>query len=96
MREMSLNDEPTLAPPDKITEEDRLAVENLYLRLTNLKLQCDMCDAQKLDLERKKIEAVGQMRDLQAQLKKKQAELSVKYGVPMGPEAIGPDGSIRR
>jgi hypothetical protein len=75
-------------PPTKLAEEDRLAVENIYLKLQNLKLNIDMLDMQKKD-------AGMQMLQLQDAMRKKQAELSVKYGMPIESTTVMPDGTLK-
>lgn len=76
------------APPSKLDEADRLAVENIYLKLQNLKLQIDLLDSQKKD-------AGMQMLKLQDDMRKKQAELSVKYGMSIEQTTVMPDGTLK-
>lgn len=83
------------AAPTKLEEADRLAVENIYLRLQHLKGQVDLCDAQKMLLEMQKKDAGQQMLQLQEQMKKKRDELSVKYGTPIDATSVSADGTIR-
>lgn len=79
---------PTAAAPTKLEEADRLGVENIYLRLTNLKLQIDLLDSQKK-------EAGMQMLRLQDEMRKKQVELSAKYGMSIEPTTVNPDGTLK-
>jgi hypothetical protein len=76
------------APATKLDEADRLAVENIYLKLQNLKLSIDLLDVQKKD-------AGMQMLKLQDDMRKKQAELSAKYGMPIEAATVSPDGTLR-
>jgi hypothetical protein len=84
----------TQAPPslpDRIDRVDQLEIENIYLKLKNLELQIQ-------DLDAKKKDAGLQMIQLQSDMRKKSQELSVKYGIPIGPgtSALRADGTIVR
>jgi hypothetical protein len=81
--------------PAKLDEADRLAVENIYLKLQYLKGQVDLCDSQKMLLEMQKKDVGQQMLALQEQMKKKRDELTLKYGTPIDAASVLPDGTIR-
>ena len=79
---------PPVAPPgQKIDEADRLAIENIFLRMQNSQLQLQ-------NLEHKKNEVVMGMKELQTMMEAKREELSKKYGVVIGPKSLAPDGTI--
>jgi hypothetical protein len=73
--------------PRKISEEDRLTVENLYLRIENLALQKK---AMQHDLAR----ADEMIRDAQQKLLSKSKEVQDKYGFVLGRDQVAPDGTI--
>lgn len=75
------------APSRKITEEDRLTVENLYLRIENLALQKKLLQA---DLTR----ADELIREAQQKLVAKSADLQERYGFVLGRDQVGSDGTI--
>lgn len=73
--------------PRKISEEDRLAVENLYLRIENLALQQKLLQA---DLTKS-----GEMiKEAQQKLVAKSQEFQKKYGIKLGRDKISTDGTI--
>jgi hypothetical protein len=71
----------------KLTEEERLSIENIYLKLQNGQLQVQQLDAAKAQV-------VDGMRLLQQEMEKKRAELSEKYGVDISRTTVKPDGTI--
>lgn len=79
---------PPITPPGKkLTEEERLSIENIYLKLQNCQLQVQNLDAMKNEI-------VGQMRQLKDEMEKKRAELTAKYGVPIERTSVKADGTI--
>lgn len=75
-------------PPKKLTDAERLDIENTYLKMQNLQLQVQNLDIMKGGL-------VDQMRELQKEMETKRAALSTKYGVDISRTTVGPDGTIR-
>ena len=75
--------------PDKITEEDRLSVENKFLKMQLLQGQ-----VQQLDKDKQL--ALLQMREIQRELEDQKRVLSQKYGIEIGPGTVTPDGIIVR
>ncbi len=80
----------TDAPPEqkKLTREELLSVENLYLKLQNMQLQVQNIDHAKAAL-------IEQMREIQKEMDDVRAGLSQKYGVDIGRHTVAPDGTIR-
>jgi hypothetical protein len=81
--------------PAKIDEADRLAVENIFLKLQYLKSQVELCDSQKMLLEMQKKDVGQQMLQLQDQLNKLRSGLSAKYGMTIDATSVSADGTIR-
>lgn len=83
----------TPAPPPgvpletKLSKEDRLEIENLYLKVENLKLQ-------QLQLQRDITTSVEMRLKLQGEMSLLQLALSKKYGVDLQHCDVGADGSI--
>jgi len=77
----------TVSPPRKISEEDRLSVENLYLRVENLALQRKV-------LQQDLAKADGMIKEVQQKLVDKSKEFAQKYGIVLGRDQIAPDGTI--
>jgi hypothetical protein len=93
LRDAAVEDPPTAngtapAAAPKLEVEDKLRIENRYLRMQNLKLQVDLLDAQKK-------EAGLLLLKLQEEMKQDATDLQKKYGVPMleGTQ-LRPDGTI--
>jgi hypothetical protein len=79
---------PPVAPAgQRIDEADRLALENIFLQMQNRQQLLQILDHQKN-------EVVMQMKDLQMQMEARRAELSKKYGVPIGPKSIDKNGIL--
>lgn len=81
-----------LAPPvttggQKLTEAERLGIENIYLRMQNLQLQVQSFDNMKA-------QAVMQMQQLQKDMEELRTALSQKYGVNITQTTVTPDGTI--
>lgn len=73
----------------KISDEDRQSIEIIYLKITNLDLQrklmaADIAKADKM---------IG---ELQQQMIAKTKELEEKYGLVIGRDNIGADGTIKQ
>jgi hypothetical protein len=73
--------------PKKLTNEERLEIENVYLQVENLRLQGERMQA---DLVR----SVQMRQALQARMLELQTMLGVKYKVDMTKVQINPDGTI--
>jgi hypothetical protein len=81
-----------LAPPitkgeQKLTEEERLGIENLFLKMQNCQLQVQAYDNAKAAI-------IMQMRDLQNEMDEKRRTLSLKYGTDITRTTVKPDGTI--
>ena len=79
--------ERALAPAQKLTEEERLTIENSHLKQQNIQLQ-----VAHIDREREK--ALALLQTEQAKFKGLLEQLSAKYGVLIGPSTVKPDGTI--
>lgn len=77
-----------LAPPTKLDELDRLRVECRYLKMQLIVSRIKEIDAEKKDLGL-------QLVQYQAEMKKDGEELTLKYGTPIGPGSVTPDGTIK-
>ena len=73
--------------PKKLTNEERLEIENIYLQVENLRMQGERMQA---DLVR----SVQMRQALQARMLEMQTALGVKYQVDMTKVQINPDGTI--
>lgn len=73
--------------PKKLTPEERLQVENLYLKVENLVLQQQRMQEDVQRSVKMRLEFQQQMTDLQNQL-------AEKYGCDMSKVKILPDGTI--
>jgi len=78
---------PDVPLPTKLSKEDRLEIENLFLKVENLKLQ-------QLQLQRDITTSVEMRQKLQGEMSLLQLALSKKYGVDLQYCDIGLDGSI--
>ena len=74
-------------PAKKLTEEERLTIENKYLHIQNLALQVERIDAQKAA-------AAEQIKELQKELTEYTAALSKKYGVDLTRTTVAANGTI--
>jgi hypothetical protein len=77
------------ALPTRLTEEDRLRMENKFLRVQNIQLQMQQLDNARQQATEKFTQESTELRTLQV-------ELSAKYGIPVGPNTVRPDGTIVR
>lgn len=77
---------PTM-PPAKLTDTERLEIENIFLKIQNAQLQVQNIDNAKVAL-------VEQMRELQKEMDEKRKALSAKYGVDITRATVKPDGTI--
>ena len=82
-----MEEEAKVAEPRRISAEDRLSVENIYLRLENLALQHKM-----LQKDLQKCEEL--IKEAQTKMLDKSKEFQEKYGIVLGRDQIGPDGTI--
>lgn len=80
--------EAAAAEPKKLSREELLGIENIYLKMQNMQLQVQNLDAAKANI-------VEQMRELQKEMEAEKQKLSVKYGVDIGRHTVAPDGTIR-
>jgi len=71
----------------KLSRDDRLEIENLYLKVENLKLQ-------QLQLQRDIVTSVELRQKLQGEMSSLQISLSKKYSVDLQNCDISHDGSI--
>jgi hypothetical protein len=79
---------PAITPPGKkLLEEERLAIENCYLKIQNAVLQMQGLDHQKAQL-------VETVRALQKEMEELKAKLSAKYGTPIERTTVQADGTI--
>src|ERR1700677_2935310 len=83
------------APELRLDEADRLAVENIFLKLQNLNLQVEKMDRIVAEAQSQKANMVAQMKQLQDDIKKKRDELSAKYGTPIEASTVTADGFIK-
>jgi hypothetical protein len=81
--------------PRKLDEVDRLTAENKYLRQLNFASRVEKIDLQMAALQKEKAEIVAAMKVTQEELKQFQVAMGEKYGVPIGPTTVNPDGTIR-
>lgn len=84
--------EPAIVPqklPTKLEEVDRLAIENIFLKMQVAQGQVEKCD-------QTKAQVVATMQQLQAEMQTKKTELAAKYGVDIGRTNILADGTIVR
>lgn len=72
-----------------VAVEDRLSVENSYLKITNLALQRTL-------LQRDLVKAETELAALQAKLAKDKLELEKKYSIDLSKDKIAEDGTITR
>ncbi len=75
------------APARRIDEADRLAIENIYLRMQVLQQRL-------LILDHQKNETALAMKELQGEMETKRKELSTKYGVEINQKSIDKNGFI--
>lgn len=87
MNENNVIEMPQSTGPKKLTEEERLKIENCYLQIENLRLQSERMQA---DL----IKAVQMRQELQKNMLQMQTDLGAKYQVDMTRVQISPDGTI--
>jgi len=88
---------PAIVPEgEKISEEDRLSVENIYLKIQNAAQTMQLLDVEKAKLDNQKNQLVDLIRQLQKEMDGKRAALSLKYGVPIERDTVGSDGTIKR
>lgn len=79
---------PPLVPEGKsLTSEERLRIENIYLKI-------QLGAAQVKELDASKLGVLDVMRKLQEELHAVEAELSLKYGTPVRKGLIGVDGKF--
>ena len=78
---------PAPTGPKKLTVEERLEIENIYLKVENLVLQSERLRADIQKSVEMRTEQQNKMRELQARL-------STKYGCDMTKVKILPDGTI--
>ena len=80
---------PPITPPGKrLTEEERLTIENIYLKIQNAQMQITHYDTAKGQL-------IVEMRELQQKMENHRAALSAKYGVDIGRTTVTPSGEIK-
>lgn len=75
------------AQPKKLSRQDKLEIENLYLKVENLKLQQER-------MTQELLQANVMRQGIQQEMATLQAELSAKYGVDMSQVKILPDGTV--
>lgn len=73
--------------PKKVSKEDMLKVEVLYLKITNCKMQEEVMKRDALKLQEDKAK-------YQQELVALSVEYGVKYGIELGKAQIMPDGTI--
>lgn len=73
--------------PKKLTEEERLRIENYHLKVENLRLQQERLQS---DLRK----SITMLQDLQVEIGKYQEALNEKYGVDLLKCHIAADGTI--
>lgn len=73
--------------PKKLTAEERLMIENLFLKVENMRLQTERLQADA-------IQAVTMRQQYQNEMAALQRALAEKYGVDMTKVKILPDGTI--
>lgn len=73
--------------PRVVSLEDRQTIELLYIKIENLKLQTQLLDSKRLEIEQQKLK-------LQKELLGKSEEFKTKYGIVLGKDQVNPDGSI--
>lgn len=79
---------PPITPPGKqLDEAERLRIENIYLKLQNCQLQVQ-------NLDNAKSMVVQNMKELQGEMEKVRAELSLKYGTDISRTTVKADGTI--
>lgn len=81
-----------LAPPittgaQKLTEEERLRMENFFLRMQNIQLQVRELDAQKSN-------CFASLQDITAELETFRKQLTDKYGVEITRTTVKADGTL--
>ena len=75
------------AQPPRLTTEERLTIENLFLKLQNAQHQVQQLDQNKAAL-------IDQMRQLQTEMEAQRAALSEKYGIDISRTTVKADGTI--
>jgi ABC-type phosphate transport system auxiliary subunit len=73
--------------PKKLTAEERLQIENIYLKVENMRLQTER-------LQSDVVQAVQLRQQYQGEMAALQTRLAEKYGVDMTKVKILPDGTI--
>lgn len=88
---------PAIVPEgEKISEEDRLFVENIYLKIQNAAQTMQLLDVEKAKLDDKKNQYIDLIRRLQKEMDVKRTALSEKYGMAISRDTVGADGTIKR
>lgn len=78
---------PDSPPPQKLSKEDILQLENYFLKLENIKKGGEL-------LQHNLRLAGEQMRSVQTELSRFRTELSSRYGVDLATVRLLPDGTI--
>jgi hypothetical protein len=79
----------------RLTEEERLSIENKFLRMQNATLQMQLIDMQKDKMDQQKSKLSEDVQALEQALASERVVLSIKYGTSIERNTVKADGTIK-